>query len=90
VPATPVRGRWKPPTIPSLPLALAAAATSRIQLGTSIAVAFARNPMLLAHLGWDLQTLSRGRFVLGLGSQVKAHVTNRFSMPWSRFTAIQS
>ncbi len=69
---------------PFLPLALAAASTEEIELGTSIAVAFARNPMLLANLGWDLQALSKGRFVLGLGSQIKPHITKRFSMEWSR------
>lgn len=68
---------------PFLPLAVAAQATDRIQLGTAIAVAFARTPMTLAQLGWDLQTMSQGRFVLGLGSQVKAHITRRFGMPWS-------
>ena len=68
---------------PFLPLALAAQATSRIELGTGIAVAFARNPMTLAVIGHDLQRLSKGRFVLGLGSQIKPHITKRFSMPWS-------
>ncbi len=68
---------------PFLPLALAAAQTSHIDLGTSIAVAFARNPMLLANIGWDLQMLSNGRFILGLGSQIKPHITKRFSMEWS-------
>lgn len=68
---------------PFLPLALAAQATSRIELGTGIAVAFARNPMTLAVIGHDLQRLSQGRFVLGVGSQIKPHVTKRFSMPWS-------
>ncbi|MCY4036177.1 MAG: LLM class flavin-dependent oxidoreductase, partial [bacterium] len=53
---------------PFLPLALAAEHTSRVQIGTSIAVAFARNPMILANLGWDLQAYSDGRFILGLGS----------------------
>jgi probable F420-dependent oxidoreductase len=79
-------GAWTAETAhdPFLPLAVAAAATDRIELGTSIAVAFARNPMLLANIGWDLQTLSRGRFVLGLGSQIKPHITKRFSMEWSR------
>ena len=78
-------GAWTAETAhdPFLPLALAAQATSEIELGTSIAVAFARNPMLLANLGWDLQTLSQGRFVLGLGSQIKPHITKRFSMEWS-------
>ena len=69
---------------PFLPLLLAARSTERVDLGTAIAVAFARNPMTLAQTAWDLQTASRGRFVLGLGSQVKAHITKRFSMPWSR------
>ncbi len=66
-----------------IPLALAAGVTERIQLGTGIAVAFARNPMTLAVLANDLQTLSEGRFMLGLGSQIKPHITKRFSMPWS-------
>ena len=68
---------------PFLPLVLAAHRTERIELLTGIAVAFARNPMLLANLGWDLQEFSEGRFVLGLGSQIKPHITKRFSMPWS-------
>jgi probable F420-dependent oxidoreductase len=67
---------------PFLPLALAAEATGRLDLGTSIAVAFARSPMALAYTAHDLQRLSRGRLMLGLGSQVRAHVTRRFSMPW--------
>lgn len=69
---------------PFLPLALAAAATSHLELGTSIAVAFGRSPMALAYTAHDMQRLSRGRFVLGLGSQVKAHITRRFSMRWGR------
>jgi probable F420-dependent oxidoreductase len=68
---------------PFLPLMLAAAQTQRIELGTGIAVAFARSPMTLAQTAHDLQTYSGGRFVLGLGSQIKAHVVRRFSMPWS-------
>ncbi|HXQ19348.1 MAG TPA: LLM class F420-dependent oxidoreductase [Acidimicrobiales bacterium] len=68
---------------PFLPLAVAATATERIQLGTAIAVAFARNPMTLAVIANDLQTLSEGRFILGLGSQIKPHITKRYSMPWS-------
>ncbi len=71
-------------TDPFLPLLLAAEHTERVELMTSIAVAFARNPMLLANLGNDLQAYSRGRFVLGLGSQIKPHITKRFSMPWSK------
>ncbi len=69
---------------PFLPLALAAQHTERIDLMTGIAVGFARNPMVLAHTAWDLQALSGGRFMLGLGSQIQAHITKRFSMPWSR------
>jgi probable F420-dependent oxidoreductase len=69
---------------PFLPLTLAAEHTSTIELGTSIAVAFARNPMTVANVAWDLQDYSQGRFILGLGSQVQAHIEKRFSMPWSR------
>ncbi len=69
---------------PFLPLTLAAEHTSRVELGTSIAVAFARNPMTVANVGWDLQAYSNGRFILGLGSQIQAHIEKRFSMPWSR------
>jgi probable F420-dependent oxidoreductase len=68
---------------PFLPLALAAEHTSRIELGTSIAVAFARNPMTVAGTAWDLQAYSGGRFLLGLGTQVRPHIERRFSMPWS-------
>ncbi len=64
-------------------LAVGAGATADLELGTGIAVAFARNPMTLATLANDLQLLSGGRFVLGLGSQIKAHITKRYSMPWS-------
>lgn len=69
------------------PFSLLAAATqraTRIELGTGVAIAFARSPMTLAHSAWDLQALSGGRAVIGLGSQVKAHVERRFGMPWSR------
>jgi probable F420-dependent oxidoreductase len=78
-------GAWTAETAhdPFLPLLLAAEQTEQIELGTSIAVAIARNPMLLATTAWDLQAFSRGRFVLGLGSQIKPHITKRFSMPWS-------
>ena len=69
---------------PFLPLALAAQHTESIELMTAIAVGFARNPMVLAHTAWDLQALSGGRFLLGLGSQIQPHITKRFSMPWSR------
>jgi probable F420-dependent oxidoreductase len=64
-------------------LALAARATTTIELQTAIAVAFARNPMNLAVLANDLQLISAGRFQLGLGSQVRPHIERRFSMPWS-------
>jgi len=79
-------GVWTAETAhdPFFPLLLAAGHTSSIELGTSIAVAFARNPMTLANVGWDLQAYSRGRFILGLGSQIKPHITKRFSMEWSR------
>ncbi len=69
---------------PFLPLALAAEHTERLDLMTAIAVGFARNPMVLAQVAWDLQAMSGGRFMLGLGSQIQAHITKRFSMPWSR------
>ena len=69
---------------PFLPLAVAARETTRIELGTAIAVAFARNPMSMAYTAHDLQLMSRGRLILGLGSQVRGHIVRRFSMPWSR------
>jgi len=68
---------------PFLPLVVAAGQTSRVALATGIAVAFARNPMLLANLGYDLQLMSGGRFILGLGSQIRAHIEKRFSATWS-------
>lgn len=67
---------------PFLPLALAAAQTRTIQLGTSVAIAFARSPMVTAQTAWDLQDFSDGRLLLGLGTQVKGHIERRFSMPW--------
>jgi probable F420-dependent oxidoreductase len=78
-------GVWSSETShdPFLPIALGAAATEKLEFGTGIAVAFARNPMTLATLANDLQLLSKGRFMLGLGSQIKPHITKRFSMPWS-------
>jgi probable F420-dependent oxidoreductase len=78
-------GAWTAETAhdPFFPLLLAAEHTERLELGTSIAVAFARNPMTLAHIGWDMQAFSKGRFILGLGSQIKPHITKRFSMEWS-------
>lgn len=69
---------------PFLPLAVASQHTTRLELGTAIAIAFARTPMTLANLGWDLQTITGGRFVLGLGSQIAPHIRERFSMPWSQ------
>src|ERR1700758_400111 len=65
------------------PLALAALATERIELTPSVAVAFPRSPTVLAAQAWDLQANSRGRFVLGLGSQVKGHNERRFGIAWS-------
>jgi probable F420-dependent oxidoreductase len=67
---------------PFTPLAFAALATQRVQLATSVAIAFPRSPMVVANHAWDLQRQSRGRFILGLGSQVKAHNERRFSTPW--------
>ncbi|MEM7218465.1 MAG: TIGR03617 family F420-dependent LLM class oxidoreductase [Pseudomonadota bacterium] len=72
---------------PFLPLALVAASTERVELVTSVAVAFARNPMSMAILAHDLNAFSRGRMVLGLGSQVKPHIERRFSMPWHKAAA---
>lgn len=69
---------------PFLPLALAAQATERIELTTAVAIALARNPMTCAYLANDLQLISKGRFILGLGSQVRAHIERRFSETWSR------
>jgi len=69
---------------PFLPLTLAAEHTERIDLMTSIAVAFARTPMTVAQIGHDLNAFSKGRFVLGLGSQIRPHIEKRFSMPWSK------
>ncbi|MBN1967347.1 MAG: TIGR03617 family F420-dependent LLM class oxidoreductase [Anaerolineae bacterium] len=78
-------GVWTPETAhnPFLPLTLAAYATERLELGTAIAVAFPRSPMITAQLAWDLAVQSGGRFILGLGTQVKAHVRRRFSSEWS-------
>lgn len=67
---------------PFVQLALAAANTKRIQIGTSIALAFTRSPTTLAYAAWDLQRLSEGRLILGLGSQVKGHIERRFGMKW--------
>lgn len=67
---------------PFVTLAAAALNTTRLQVGTGIAVAFSRSPMVVAQTAWDLGRLSRGRFMLGLGTQVKAHIERRFGMPW--------
>src|SRR6202167_3793376 len=78
-------GLWSAETShdPFFPLLLAAEHSQRIQLGTGIAVAFVRNPMTTAVMPNDLHTFSKGRFMLGLGSQIKPHITKRYSMPWS-------
>ncbi len=78
-------GVWSAETShdPFFPLLVAAQHTEGIDLGTSIAVAFARNPMITANIAYDLQAYSGGRFVLGLGSQIRPHITKRFSMEWS-------
>jgi probable F420-dependent oxidoreductase len=68
---------------PFLAAAQAAQATSRVRLATAVALAFPRSPMDVAYLAWDLQALSGGRFALGLGSQVRAHVERRYSATWS-------
>jgi len=68
---------------PFLPLGVAAGMTSHLTLGTGIAVAFPRSPMHLANLGHDLQVASGGRFVLGLGSQIRPHIEKRFSAVWT-------
>jgi len=67
---------------PFLPCALIAEHTQKLQLGTAIAVSFARSPADLAYTAWDLAAQSRGRFILGLGTQVKGHIEKRFGMPW--------
>jgi len=71
------------PHDPFFPLMLAAGATERMALSTAVAIAFARNPMTVATIANDLQLASRGRFALGLGSQIKPHIEKRFSMEWS-------
>ena len=75
---------------PFLGCAVAAERTERIGIGTSIVVAFARNPMTVALQANDVQALSGGRFTLGLGSQIKPHITRRYSMPWSKPAARKS
>jgi alkanesulfonate monooxygenase SsuD/methylene tetrahydromethanopterin reductase-like flavin-dependent oxidoreductase (luciferase family) len=68
---------------PFLPLAIAAVETERLELATAIAISFSRSPMAVANASWDLNEASRGRFILGLGTQVKAHNERRFSVPWT-------
>jgi probable F420-dependent oxidoreductase len=68
---------------PFLPLGVAAVNSEKLLLGTGVAIAFPRSPMLTANLSWDLQVASRGRFILGIGPQVKGHNERRFSVPWS-------
>jgi probable F420-dependent oxidoreductase len=80
-----VAGLWTAETShdPFLPLVLAAEHSERLELGTAVAVAFARSPVAVAATAWDLARHSGGRFLLGLGSQVRAHIERRFGMPWS-------
>lgn len=75
---------WTPETGHNgfLPLVLAAEHTSRISIGTAVAIAFPRSPMVTAQIAWDLAAFSGGRFILGLGTQIKAHIERRFSTPW--------
>ena len=69
---------------PFLPLALAATSTQGIGLATGVALALPRSPMEVAYTSWNLQDLSAGRFTLGLGTQVRAHVERRYGVPWTR------
>jgi probable F420-dependent oxidoreductase len=75
---------WSSETIhnPFLPGALVAEHTTRLNYGTAVAVSFARSPATMAYAAWDLAQASKGRFILGLGTQVKAHIERRFGMPW--------
>jgi len=75
---------WSPETMhdPFLAAAMIGEYTSRMQFGTGIAVAFARSPVSMAYSAWDLAQATQGRFILGLGTQVKAHIQRRFGMPW--------
>lgn len=77
-------GLWSAETQhdPFLPLALVAEHTSEIRFGTAVAIAFARSPANVAHTAWDLAAASQGRFILGLGTQVKPHIERRFGMTW--------
>jgi len=75
---------WTTETLhdPFLPCTLIAEHTSKLNFGTAIAVSFARSPANLAYTAWDLAAQSNGRFILGLGTQVKAHIERRFGQPW--------
>ena len=64
------------------PLLIAAEHSARVELGTAVAIAFPRSPMVTSQIAWDLQALSGGRFILGLGTQVKAHIERRYGMAW--------
>lgn len=77
-------GAWVGETMhdPFMPLALVAEHTQRVEFGTAVAIAFARSPVSVAHTAWDLAKMSNGRLILGLGTQVKAHVERRFGMTW--------
>lgn len=79
-------GTWTSETShdPFLPLVVAAEHTTKLRVGCAIAVMFARNPMSMAYVAHDMQALSCGRFVLGLGTQVQPHIQRRFSMEWGR------
>ncbi len=79
-------GLWAPETRhdPFPQLAVVAEHTQRMSLGTAIAVAFARSPMHMAYVAWDMARYSQGRFILGLGTQIKPHIERRFAMPWSK------
>jgi probable F420-dependent oxidoreductase len=70
-------------TDPFIPLALAATTTERISLTPAVAIAFPRSPTVTAMMSWDIQTLSRGRFILGLGTQVKGHIERRYGVTWA-------
>lgn len=79
-------GGWNTENVsdPFLALTLAAEHSSRVEIGPSVAIAFARTPMTIAYPAWDLQRFSGGRLILGLGSQIRPHIAKRFSMPWSQ------
>ncbi len=72
------------PHDPFFPLVCAASETERLELATAVAIAFARSPMILANIGYDLQLHCKGRFTLGLGSQIRPHIERRFGQPWSK------